>query len=370
MILKTTTADATIIKDSSFQSLSEDAMWEAVQSRDPRFYSTFVYAVKSSKIFCRPTCASRKPARNGVLFFSRTSDAASAGYRACLRCKPEESTKSLNGHAIERVCTFIEENYNSRISLSLLAGIAGQSQFHFHRSFRKATGVTPKEYVEAVRLKHLKNALRNGESTVRSTYRAGHNSSGWLYSGQAKLGMSPLEYKTGGEGVEIHYQVSNCTLGKLLVAGTEKGICFVCLGDSDQELLVHLENEYPNAEISRETSASDLNFWISRILNYLDGKTQLEKQNLPIDVAATAFQMSVWKELQNIPYGTTLSYNEVARKIGNPKAYRAVANACGANRVPLVIPCHRVVRKNGDIGGYRWGVDRKKKLLSMEAESK
>lgn len=230
-------------------------------------------------------------------------------------------------------------------------------------------GITPKAYLEAVRLRHAKFALKRGESARKSTYKVGHNSSAWLYSeNDSKFGMSPSKYKSGGAGLVIRYSISSCPLGQLLVAGTERGICFVCLGDSGEKLISHLRGEYPNARISPEEEKG-LKPWVTEILGYLDGKNRLRNSNLPIDVQATAFQWRVWKELQNIPYGATMSYNEIAERIGNPLAYRAVANACGSNRVPLIIPCHRVIRKNGDLGGYRWGIERKKKLLRMEGDS-
>ena len=345
-------------------------MWEAVISRDYRFYGSFVYAVKSTKIFCRPTCASRKPPRNEVEFYSDPKLAVNAGYRACLRCKPDSENEipaSVTGAL--KACSYIDENYGSRISLSTLAEIAGQSMFHFHRNFLKVTGVTPKQYLEAVRLRNARLALKRGESTRTSTYRAGHSSSSWLYSeGTAKLGMHPSVYKSGGNGLTISYAISECFLGKVLVAATPSGICFVCLGDSERRLVSHLKDEFPNAFLSPNIGRTGLQKWVEEIVEYLEGRIRLEQANLPLDVSATAFQLRVWEELQKIPYGTTRSYNEIAERIGNPKAYRAVANACGSNRVPLVIPCHRVVRKNGNLGGYRWGTERKKKLLAMEAE--
>jgi AraC family transcriptional regulator, regulatory protein of adaptative response / methylated-DNA-[protein]-cysteine methyltransferase len=351
---------------------NEDHLWEAVVTRDLRFYSSFVYGVKSSGIYCRPSCPSRKPSRDKVEFFPDRSSAETAGYRACLRCEPDsEIDLPSNVATVQRVCNFIEENYDSKISLRKLGEIAGQSQFHFHRSFQKVTGLTPKQYLEAVRLNHVKMKLKLGESARNSTYGVGHNSASWLYSEGAtsKLGMSPSIYKSGGEGLSISYTIASCSLGRVLVAATTKGICFVCLGDADEKLVRHLQNEFPKAKILPKGTNEELAGWTSQILKYLEGRTLLEQTSLPLDVTATAFQMRVWRELQRIPHGRTLSYNEVAEKIGNPRAYRAVANACASNRVPLVIPCHRVVRKNGDLGGYRWGVERKKKLLMMEAES-
>jgi AraC family transcriptional regulator, regulatory protein of adaptative response / methylated-DNA-[protein]-cysteine methyltransferase len=352
---------------------NDDDMWQALLNRDFRFFSSFVYAVKSSGIFCRPTCPSRKPAmREAVEFFSTASRARQAGFRACRRCKPEaDDDLPSNVAAVQKVCTYIEENFASKISLAQLAEVSGQSPFYLHRNFRKLTGVTPRQYVEAVRLKHAKLALKRGDSIRNSTYRAGHSSAAWLYAGgsSARFGMTPSSYKAGGEGLTISYSVKDCTLGKLLIASTAKGICFVCLGASTEELTGYLREEYPRAQLASDDGNSLLNRWVAEILAYLDGGNRLDSERqLPVDVAATAFQMRVWEELRQIPYGGTRSYEEIAERVGKPTAYRAVANACGANKLPLLIPCHRVVRKNGDLGGYRYGVDRKKKLLQLEAE--
>ena len=270
--------------------------------------------------------------------------------------------------SIEKACKYIDENYNGKIRLSTLAEVAEQSPFYFHRKFKEVTGVTPREYLEAVRLKHLKLSLKRGESARRSTYSVGYNTAGWLYSSRdSKIGVTPSEYKARGEGLTIAYGLSDCNLGRLLVAATASGVCFVALGDSDGKLVSNLTDEYSKATIIPEAEAGiNMEQWVSEILSYLDGKNKLLGSKLPVDVQATAFQWKVWKELQNIPYGTTRSYNDIAERIGAPRAYRAVANACAVNRVPLAIPCHRVVRKNGDLGGYRWGMDRKKKLLDME----
>jgi AraC family transcriptional regulator, regulatory protein of adaptative response / methylated-DNA-[protein]-cysteine methyltransferase len=349
-----------------------DQLWEAILSRDSRFYSSFVYGVNTTKIFCRPTCPSKKPPRERIEFFASPQKAEDAGYRPCMRCKPETDEEvPLSVQAVQKACSYLEENYASRISLAKLAEIAGQSPFHFHRTFRKLTGVTPKQYLEEARVKHAKLALKLGKSTRSSTYEAGHNSTSWLYSNSslAKFGMSPASYKAGGEGISIQYLISECSLGKVLVASTRSGICFLCLSDSAERLLSYLKGEFPKAEISAADDQTRLRDWVNAILEYLDGKARLgQADGLPVDVAATAFQLRVWRELQNIPYGTTCSYNDIAKRIGKPKAYRAVANACGSNRVSLVIPCHRVIRKNGDLGGYRWGIERKKKLLAMEAK--
>lgn len=352
--------------------LDEDRMWRAVQTRDFRYFASFVYAVRSSGTFCRPTCPSRRPSRDRVEFFDSPLLALNSGYRACLRCKPDDLDEiPVSISAVQKACDFIEENYASRISLRNLAAAVGQSPYYLHRNFSRLTGVTPKEYLEAVRMKRAKSALKQGESTRNSTYQAGHSSASWMYgsSAAAKLGMSPSLYKSGGDGLKIVYVISDSPLGRILVGATERGICFICLGSTDEKLVGYLRDEYPRADISQESAETKLGSWVSEIIGYLEGKNRLAQDALPLDVSATAFQMSVWKELQKIPYGRTASYNEIAEKIGRPNAYRAVANACASNRVPLVIPCHRVVRKNGNLGGYRWGVERKKKLLAIEANA-
>ncbi|MDA4112189.1 MAG: bifunctional DNA-binding transcriptional regulator/O6-methylguanine-DNA methyltransferase Ada [Thaumarchaeota archaeon] len=348
---------------------SEEDYWRAVETRDPRYYSSFVFAVRSTGVYCRPTCPSRRPSRDRIEFYSTPKSARDAGFRACLRCRPDElQMKSGQVQAVERACNFMDQNYNSKIRLSLLAEIANQSPFYFHRTFKRVMGITPRQYLEAVRLKHLKLSLKQGESTRRSTYKVGYNTAGWLYSERdSKIGVMPSDYKSGGQGLVIAYNISDCNLGRILVAATSRGVCFVCLGNSDGKLINYLSDEYPKATIISEPETDiQLQEWVSQILQYLEGKNKLLNSNLPIDVQATAFQWKVWKELQNIPYGTTRSYNDIANRVGVPRGYRAVANACASNRVPLAIPCHRVVRKNGDLGGYRWGVERKKKLLQLE----
>ncbi len=356
-------------EDSNIAPAIVDQYLEAVKNRDRRFFSSFVYVVKTTGVFCRPSCPSRKPSLDRVEFFSNSEQAREAGFRACLRCRPDAPLEKPEQLAwIEKVCKYMDENFSDKIRLDSLAKIADQSPFYFHRTFKQYMGVTPRQYLEAVRLKHLKLSLKRGESARKSTYAAGYNTTGWLYSsGDSKIGVSPAEYRSGGKGLTIAYSLTECTLGRLLVAATTNGVCFVALGDSDPRLLSHLKSEYPHAQIISDAEAGiDMGGWISEILEYLQGKNRLLSSNLPIDVQATAFQWKVWKELQNIPYGATRSYNEIAERIGVPKGYRAVANACASNHVPLAIPCHRVVRKNGDLGGYRWGVERKRKLLEME----
>ena len=269
---------------------------------------------------------------------------------------------------VERACRYIEENYDSRITLKSLAEtLGGISSFHLQRKFKQVLGLSPRQYLESVRLKRLKLSLARGDSAVRSTYSAGYNTSSWLYSG-SRLGMNPSAYKNGGERELIRYVTAGCNLGRLLVGGTDRGVCAVSLGDSDDELLSHLREEYPKAEIVRESKdgGDSLSSWVAKILECLVQGRDLARTGLPLDVCGTAFQFRVWHELRNIPRGSTKSYSEVARKVGCPKGSRAVASACARNHVALLIPCHRVVRKGGELGGYRWGVERKKILLEQE----
>src|ERR1700730_13502121 len=276
----------------------QDEFWQAVQQRDHRFFSSFVYGVKSTGIFCRPTCASKKPSRDNVVFFSTAQDALKGGFRACLRCLPDrDQEKPQHVLSIEKACKYIDENYGEKIKLSTLAALANQSPFYFHRRFKQVTGVTPREYLEAVRVKHLKLSLKRGESARRSTYAAGYNTTGWLYSARdPKIGVMPSEYKTGGRGLTIAYNLGDCNLGRLLIGATSSGVCFVALGDSDRKLLACLKDEYPKASVIPEEDAGiSMREWISDILSYLEGKNKLLGSELPLDVQATAFQWKVWK---------------------------------------------------------------------------
>jgi AraC family transcriptional regulator, regulatory protein of adaptative response / methylated-DNA-[protein]-cysteine methyltransferase len=347
-----------------------ESLWQAVKTRDPRYYSQFVYGVNSTKIFCRPTCSSRKPkSRDQVAFFANSTQAKEAGFRPCERCKPDETQTSSQIQTIQKLCEFINENSAEKLTLQRLSEESGMSPFHLQRTFKRVTGVTPREYTEAVRLGRLKLSLRSGSSIRKSTYRAGYNTSGWLYfRPNEKLGMSPLKYKKGGEGLTVNYHISDSPLGKLLVAATERGVCLVRLADSSQKLVSYLRSEYPKAMLETASNSRNKNLSLSveKITEYLTKGTDLEKSNLPLDLHATAFQWRVWKELRAIPYGDVRSYSEVARRIGLPKATRAVANACASNPVPLVVPCHRVVPKTGGIGNYGLGIERKKILLDKE----
>jgi AraC family transcriptional regulator, regulatory protein of adaptative response / methylated-DNA-[protein]-cysteine methyltransferase len=346
--------------------------WEALQTRDPRYYTRFVYGVNSTKIYCRPTCPSKKPSRfEAVSFFRNPAMAKESGYRACERCKPDdENAVSDQVQSIQKLCEFIIDNWQEKLTLETLGKQAGLSPFHLQRTFKKVTGVSPREYIEALRLSKMKLSLKSGNSIRKSTYRSGYNTTGWLYfRPNEKLGMSPSKYKQGAEGIEIDYVIRDSPLGKLLVAATDKGVCLVNLADSDEKLVAHLRSEFPKATLQSGSTNQEnkyLAFSVEKILDYLTNGTDLERSNLPLDLYATAFQQRVWKELRAIPYGKVRSYSEVAKRIGSPKATRAVANACASNPVPLVIPCHRVVPKGGGVGQYGLGIGRKKILLELE----
>ncbi len=348
-------------------------MWRAIENRDAMYDGLFVYGVLSTKIYCSPSCPSRHPRMNQAVFFSHPVIAERASFRACMRCRPEvrgEERGQLSRHSSERrvaeACRFIDANRESKLSLALVASHVGMSPFHLQRVFKKTLGVSPREYAEASKLERAKLLMRSGESVRKSIYGTGHSSTSWLYSNPfTRLGMRPAEYRNGGSGMSVYYSMIDCPLGRLLVAGTERGICAISLGDSDVDLEVHLRNEYPRAEIKKDEKSISL--WVARILEYLTNNDQVIRlSDLPLDIKATSFQIRVWKALQSIPYGTTLSYSEVASRISEPKATRAVANACAANPVPLVVPCHRVIRNDGSLGGYRLGLERKKILLEKE----
>lgn len=349
--------------------ITDDERWLVVKVRDPRYDNKFVFGVLSTKIYCRPSCPSKRPGREQVVFFSAPSAAEVAGFRACLRCRPkDESIPSSQESIVKEACAFIERNLESKLTLREVGERVGISQFHLQRIFKRIVGITPRQYAEKSKLDHAKLLLKRGESVRRSTYASGHSSTSWLYSNPgAMLGMCPAAYKNGGAGMRISYCITPSKLGRLLVAGTEKGICAVSLGDSDDKLESFLRNEYPKADLADDTTR--LANWVRRIVDYIDGGEVTPLGELPLDIRATSFQYKVWRELQSIPYGSTLSYSEVARRVGSPSASRAAANACAANPAALVIPCHRVIRKDGNLGGYRWGLDRKRALLKKEAEA-
>ena len=346
--------------------MDEEALWEAASSRDTSMVGLFVTAVTSTGIYCRPGCPARMPKRENVRFYANCDEAEAAGFRACLRCKPREEFEDNSAEVVRRACEMLEGESDVTPSLSGISRRLGVSAASLQRMFRRTLGVTPGEYAAARRLERLKGGLRNGQSVTEALYDAGYGSSSRLYeSASQRLGMTPGAYRRGGRGMKIRYQTADSEFGKLLVAGTERGVCSVRLADSEAELGVRLREEYPEATIERDEGS--LSAWVEQIIEYLKGARV--SLGVPLDIQGTAFQFRVWRALGEIGYGSTKTYGEVAAAIGQPGAARAVGNACGSNPVALVIPCHRVVGSNGALGGYGLGIERKKLLLAHEARA-
>jgi AraC family transcriptional regulator of adaptative response/methylated-DNA-[protein]-cysteine methyltransferase len=347
--------------------MSDEDKWQVVLDRDARYDGSFVYAVRSTGVYCRPSCPSKRPRRDQVEFFPVPQAAEQAGYRPCRRCNPSRTAQVGEPYLeiVRRVRDLIEEclNCDGRPTLAELGRQVGLSPFHLQRIFKRVMGVSPRQYAEIRRLERLKTRLKEGDNVTRAMYDAGYNSTSRLYERTpAGLGMTPAKYRRGGSGVRIAYTVVDCPLGKLLIATTERGVCAVSLGDSLEALERALSEEYPAAHIHRDDEG--LGPWVELLLDYLEGRQR--QLDLPLDVQATAFQWRVWRALQAIPYGTTRTYGQIAQALGQPGAAMAVGAACAANRVALAIPCHRVVREDGGVGGYRWGPERKQALLARE----
>jgi AraC family transcriptional regulator of adaptative response/methylated-DNA-[protein]-cysteine methyltransferase len=354
----------TLSDPSSYLDLTSTDRWQAVMGRDSHYDNIFVYGVRSTGIYCLPSCPSRRPKPENVTFFPTPDLAEKAGFRSCRRCHPKQFFLN-NSHTqlVKNICQYIHSRDTSP-TLTELSHKFSISPSHLHRIFKRITGITPRQYSDAHRFKQLKLQLKERGNVMESIYEAGYGSSRRLYEqSYAQLGMTPASYQHGGHGATITYSITDCHLGRLLVAATHKGICAICLGDEDETLKNNLFKEFPKAQINQ-----DNNQWLKestdQILKHLNGN--LPSLDLALDIQATAFQRHVWKKLMEIPYGVTHSYQQVAKAIGQPKAVRAVANACGANPVALAIPCHRVVRSDGSLGGYRWGIERKKALLARE----
>lgn len=340
------------------------SFWDAVAERDRTMDGVFFYAVKSTGVYCRPGCPSKRPRRENVVFFQAREAAERAGFRPCKRCKPERNV-GLDARAqmVENVGRFIDAHPGEPVTLAALSRALGVSPFHLQRSFKAATGITPRAYADARRLNVLKAGLREGHSVTRSLYDAGYGSSSRLYEGAAaQLGMTPANYRKQGVGVTIHYTIAATRIGPMLLAATARGVCSIQFDDSPATLERNLRDEYPKAEIVR--ADRQLSQQAKTVRAIIGGS---QRQALPLDLQATAFQRRVWQALQAIPRGATKSYSAIAREIGNAQAARAVARACATNPVAVAIPCHRVVREDGAMGGYRWGIERKKKLLAIEA---
>jgi AraC family transcriptional regulator of adaptative response/methylated-DNA-[protein]-cysteine methyltransferase len=343
--------------------MTDEQCWKAIESRDRALDGSFFYGVLTTGVYCRPSCSSRVPLRQNVRFYRSPQDAARDGLRPCRRCQPLETGPS----AIQELCRFIQTHSGDRLNLEDLAARAGLSRFHLQRSFKKAVGVTPKEFVEACRLKRLKSGLRRANDVTEAVYDAGFGSSSRVYErADTRLGMTPNQYRQGGRGVSITYATAETPAGMMMIGATDRGICFVQFGESEDALAAALRKEYPAAAVQAMSKPHDPAFkkWIDALTRHLAGDQP--KLELPLDIRATAFQMRVWNYLQTIPYGEVRSYGEVAEGIGQPSATRAVARACATNTVAIVVPCHRVIRGTGELGGYRWGLARKRALLDLE----
>jgi len=340
-----------------------EGYWNAVTARDRNMDGTFFYAVLSTGVYCRPSCSSKRPRRENVVFFRVRHAAERAGFRPCKRCKPDLAERGdPNRQLVEKVCRYIDAHSDESVTLDALGRALGMSPFYLQRTFKAATGITPRAYADSRRLDALKAGLREGHSVTRSLYDAGYGSSSRLYErASSQLGMTPAHYGKQGSGVTIHFTIARMPVGTMLLAATQKGICSIRLGDAAPELENDLRSEYPKAEIVRADSR--LKQHVQALSAAIEGKST---SMLPLDIQATAFQRRVWEALQAIPRGETRSYCKIAAAIGHPQAARAVARACAANPVAVAIPCHRVVREDGAMGGYRWGAERKKKLLALE----
>ena len=343
--------------------LSDEEKWKAVLSRNESFDGVFVFAVRSTGIYCRPSCPARRPRKEHVAFFPGSIEAEQSGFRPCHRCQPREAGLSPKAKLIDQVCKYVEANLQQSLTLAILSRQVGLSPYHFQRTFKRVLGISPRQYVEARRLAKMKRFLRSGETVNNSLYNAGFSSRSRVYENvPGGFGVNPGEFRRGGEGLQIRYGIIDSPLGRLLVAATERGVCGVCIGDSDSFVERSLSEDYPSAILYR--SDQGMKEWTGAFAKYFDG--QHMTLDLPLDVKATAFQSRVWKIIQSIPFGKTTTYSHIAKELGEPEASRAVAKACATNPVALIIPCHRVIGKDGSLRGYRWGKKRKQTLLKFE----
>lgn len=343
----------------------EEACWQAVLDRDESYDGQFYFGVRSTGIYCRPSCPSRRPNRGQVRFYFTRAEAEQAGFRPCRRCHPERE-QSPRAELVQRVIALLQAAEGT-LTLEDLGKELSASPYHLQRAFKAATGLSPRQYAAGLRAERFKEEVRKGQSVTGALYEAGYGAPSRLYAETgSRLGMTPSDYRAGGKAVQIHYTLAACSLGRLLVAATPRGVCAVSLGDRDEDLVEALRAEYPAAR--PQPAPAGLEGEVRAILDYLAGSTP--RPDLPLDVQATAFQLRVWEELRRIPCGETRTYAQVAVAIGNPKAVRAVASACASNPAALINPCHRVVRTDGGLGGYRWGIERKEMLLIQEKAQK
>ncbi|WCM19876.1 bifunctional DNA-binding transcriptional regulator/O6-methylguanine-DNA methyltransferase Ada [Paraburkholderia bryophila] len=342
---------------------SDDQRWDAVTRREPQADGAFFYAVKTTGVFCRPSCASRQPRRENVAFFADAAAARAAGFRDCKRCQPGGLPRELA--IVNRACAALDADPQQRLTLAQLSDAVHVSPFHLQRLFKRVVGVSPRQYQAAQRGAAFRDALQSGSDVTRASLDAGFGSPSRMYdSASAELGMAPSAYRRKGAGLTVRYACASTSLGFVLVATTDKGICKIGFGDDEAVLANDLRGEFANADLLEDTGR--LAPFIAQIDAYLRGSRQ--DFDLPLDIAATAFRQRVWDALRRIPYGETRSYSDIAEAVGSPRAVRAVASACATNPVALAIPCHRVVQKGGALAGYRWGLPRKAALLDNEAQ--
>lgn len=343
-----------------------DPRWASVVARDPKANGEFYYSVKTTGVYCRPSCGSRTPRPENVSFFLTTAEAENAGFRPCKRCKPDQ--RSLGDQYAELVASLCRqiESAETPPSLEILAQTAQMSTFHLHRIFKAVTGVTPKAYAAAHRANKVREELMRRGSVTDAIYESGYNSNGRFYEQSNQLlGMTPKTFRAGGANAVIRFAVGECSLGAILVAASERGVCAILMGDDPDTLARDLQDRFPKADLIGGDTQFEL--LVAKVVGFVEmPKLGLD---LPLDVRGTAFQQRVWQALREIPAGSTVSYAEIARRIGSPNAVRAVAGACAANALAIAIPCHRVVRNDGNLSGYRWGVERKRALLEREAKA-
>ena len=352
--------------------LNHEECWEAVQMRDAGKNGHFFFGVMTTGVYCKPSCPARRPLRKNVRFYETPVEAERDGLRPCLRCRPLEIIDSKPSlERIRQACRYIEKHSDEPLKLRDMAARAGMSAFHFQRTFKAFVGLTPKQYLDAARVAQLKKELKLAGDVTEAVYGAGYGSSSRVYErADTRLGMTPNQYRRGGKGVTISYATMRSALGLIMIGATDRGLCFLQFGDTQEGLLTMLKKEYPQARIAAMSRPyhPDFQKWMALLNGYLAGtETRLD---LPLDIRATVFQIKVWNYLQSIPYGDLQSYGEVAAALGRPTATRAVAGACAANRVALVIPCHRVIRGTGELGGYRWGLARKRVLIDQERSNR
>jgi AraC family transcriptional regulator of adaptative response/methylated-DNA-[protein]-cysteine methyltransferase len=346
--------------------LDEAKCWEALCTHDASQDAQWVYSVKTTGVYCRPGCASRQPLRKNVAFYATNAEAEAAGFRPCKRCRPNEGSQAERHiAAVERACALIRSR-DSLPNLDELAAAARISRYHFHRVFKQITGATPREWGKAHRLERFAGRLEAGDNVAEAVYAAGFGASSRAYEAAPQgLGMTPAARRNGGRGETIRYTSVKTALGWALVAATARGICMTALGDDKAPLEAELRRRFPAALIW--PADDQLARWAERIVRFVTAPG--EQPDLPLDIRGTAFQARVWRALQKVPPGKTATYTEIAAALGQPRAVRAVAAACAANKLALLVPCHRIVRRDGDLAGYRWGIERKQKLLAAEREA-